>query len=146
MKIEDIESEWSKDAKISETNLGGEALKIPRLHSKWYSMMLNEKKILYSISIRKEELAIILEAYFAKTLTMEELKQHDLPPSSDKKILRQDIPKHIANYPAMVTLNLKIALQSDKIEFMKDILKHIHGRSFIIKDAIAWAQFSNGSY
>jgi len=146
MKIEDIESEWVKDAKISETDLGGEALKIPRLHSKWYSMLLNEKKILYSITIRKEELAIILEAYFAKTLTMEELKEYELPPSSDKKILRQDIPKHIANYPAMVTLNLKIALQSDKIEFMKDILKQIHGRSFIIKDAIAWAQFSNGSY
>lgn len=146
MKIEDIEKMWMEDAEINASDLSTEALKIPKLHSKWYSVLLNEKRIFHSLLIRKDELIILLESYFLKTLTTEELRANDLPDYSDKKILRTDVQKHIDVYPSMVQLNLKIAMQSDKIDFIKDILKTIHGRSFIIKDAIEFQKFANGSY
>lgn len=146
MKIDDIEKEWAKDAEIKDTDLGGEALKIPRLHSKWYGILLNEQRIMHGFIVKKDELSLLLESYFAKTLTLEELKENNLPVYGDKKVLRPDIPKHVATYPDIVQLNLKMALQSDKIAFLKDILKCIHGRSFLIKDAIEFAKFQAGSY
>jgi len=146
VKIEDIEKMWMEDAEINASDLSTEALRIPKLHSKWYSCLLNEKRIFHSLLIRKDEQSMILEAYFLKTLTTEELVLAELPPYSDKKILRTDVQKHIDMWPAMVQLNLKIAMQSDKIEFIKDILKTIHGRSFIIRDSIEFSKFQAGSY
>lgn len=144
MKLEEIEKIWMDDASIDETNLGSAALDIPRLHSKWYKILMEEKRILYALSMKKDELELILEGYYAKTLTQEEMKEFGLPDYLDKKILKPDIPKHIQTNPEMVKVNLKIATQSDKIEFVKDVLKQIHGRSFIIKDAIQWAIFQAG--
>jgi len=146
MKLVDIEAEWVKDTNIDEKNLGAEALKIPKLHSKYYSILLNEKRIMHGFIYKKDELTLTLENYFSKTLTLEELKEFDLPPYTDKRILKPDFPKYIQMFPSMVELNLKIATQSDKIEFLKDILKTIHGRSFIIKDTIEFQKFINGSY
>lgn len=144
MKLEDIEKIWVEDSHISPTDLGGEALKIPKLHSKWYSILLDEKKRLYALSIKKDELEIILEGYYLKTLTDEELKEYNLPPMPDKRILRTDVSKHINTNERMIRINLQIAQQSDKINFITDVLKQIHGRSFIIKDAIQWAIFQAG--
>ena len=144
MKLEEIEKLWMVDANIDDSDLGREALNIPQLHAKWYAMLMEEKRIMYAFSIKKDELELILEGYYGKTLTMSELKELGLPDYPDKKILRPDIPKHIQTNPEMVKLNLKIAMQSDKIDFIKDILKQIHGRSFIIKDAIQWVIFQAG--
>jgi hypothetical protein len=146
VKIEEIEKMWMEDAEISPTDLGTESLKIPKLHSKWYSCLLNEKRIFHSQLIRKDELAMLLESYFLKTLTSEELKSNNLPEYSDKKILRTDIQKHIDCYPDMIQLNLKIAMQGDKIDFIKDILKTIHARSFVIREAVEFAKMQAGSY
>lgn len=146
MKLSDIEIEWVNDSVIKPENLGGEALKIPRLHSKYYGFLLNEKRLMHGLCYKKDELTLTLENYFAKTLTVEELVEFKLPPYSDKRVLKPDYPKYIQMFPTMVELNLKIATQSDKIEFLKDILKNIHGRSFIIKDAIEFQKFESGSY
>ena len=144
MKLEEIEKIWMEDASIDETNLGSEALDIPKLHAKWYKILMEETRILYALSMKKDELELILEGYFSKTLSADELKEFGLPDFPDKKILKPDIPKHIQAQPDMVKLNLKIATQSDKLDFIKDVLKQIHGRSFIIKDAIQWAIFQAG--
>jgi hypothetical protein len=67
-----------------------------------------------------------------------------LPDFPNKKYLKSDVDRHIARYPDIVQLNLKIGIQLDKIEFVKDIIKSLHNRSFVIKDAISWILFTNG--
>ena len=42
MSTDDISDVWSKDCKIDETNLAGEAKRIPELHSKYYNMYYKE--------------------------------------------------------------------------------------------------------
>ena len=145
MKLEQLEKEWMEDCDIDAGNLGSAALDIPKLHSKWYRILMEEKRIMYALSIKKGDLELLLESYYLKTLTAEEIAAAGLPPLSDKKILKPDVMKHVQTNKDMVMLNLKIATQSDKVEFVKDILKQVHGRSFIIKDAIQWAMFQAGS-
>lgn len=62
----------------------------------------------------------------------------------DKKILKPDIPRHIAAHEDVVKLNLRIALQADKVDFLKSVLQTINGRSFQIRDAIEWKKFVAG--
>lgn len=145
MKIDAIELLWQEDSVIDRKDLGAEALKIPMLHSKWYKIYMEEKLLLSQIKAKIEEFEIVLESYFLKTMTVEELKLYNLT-YSDKKILRQDVSKNIATYPEMIELKLKCAVQIEKCEFIKDILKMIHGRSFILKDAIEWCKFTAGTY
>ena len=77
-------------------------------------------------------------------MTTEERLAAGLPDFLDKKILKSDVDRHIDRWPEIIQLNLKIAIQQDKIDFLKDINKMIHNRSFVVKDAISWILFTNG--
>ena len=145
MKLEQLELMWKEDTHIDIKNLGEEALKIPVLHQKWYKIYMQERLLLTQIKARIEQMEIILDGFFNKSLTVEELVKYNLS-YSDKKFLKPDIPKHIATHPLMIDLRLNHQLQSEKCEFVKDVLKMIHGRSFIIKDAIEWAKYTAGNY
>ena len=144
MKLEDIEKDWAEDCIVNQEDLGKAAMEIPKLHSKYYGYLLNEKRLLYILQEKKEELAIVLENYFLKTMTTEERLAAGLPDFLDKKILKSDVDRHIDRWPEIIQLNLKIAIQQDKIDFLKDINKMIHNRSFVVKDAISWILFTNG--
>jgi hypothetical protein len=43
MKIEEILDNWKEDSKIDRTELGDEALKIPKLHHKYYQIYVSER-------------------------------------------------------------------------------------------------------
>ena len=144
MKLEDIEKEWSVDSIINNEDLSRASLDIPKLHSKYYNILLAEKKMLYVLSEKKAILEDQLEGWFLKTMTAEERIEAGLPDFPNKKYLKSDVDRHIARYPDIVQLNLKIGIQLDKIDFVKDIIKSIHNRSFVIKDAISWILFTNG--
>lgn len=145
MKLSDIESLWSEDAKIDEMNLGNEALKISKLHAKYHSILNMEKMILHKQKTDLDKLSLLLESYLAKTLTQDELKSYGFPDYSEKKILRTDFQKHIDTWPDVVDQKLKIGVQNDKIVYLNDIIKMIHNRNFAIKSAVDWAKFTNGA-
>ena len=144
MKLSDIEELWSKDSDINPMDLGGESLKIPKLHAKYHSILNNEKLVLMRHKIELDKLSLTLEAYFLKTLTVEELKTFGLPDYSEKRVLKPDIQKHIDVWPSVVEKKLLIGAQNEKIDYLKDVIKMIHNRSFQIRDAVEWVKFTNG--
>lgn len=144
MRLDDIEKMWAQDALIDKTDLATESLITPKLHSKYYKLLMEEKRNMYILAERRDKLQYILEAYFLKTMTTEERIEAGLPEFSDKRILRNEVDKHINRWPEMIQLKIKLGVQSDKIDFLKDIIKSIHNRSFIIKDAINFLMFSRG--
>lgn len=143
MKLEELELLWCEDSIINDKDLATESLKIPKLHQKWYGIYIQEKLLLQKIKIKIEELEILLDGYYSKTLTPEELNTLGIP-YTDKKVLKPDIPRAINTHSKMVDLKLKHYLQTEKCDYIKDIIKMIHNRSFIIKDAISWKQFAAG--
>lgn len=144
MKLSEIEKEWVDDAEINKSDLASESLRIPKLHAKYYHIFLNEKKTLYALAEKKDKLEFVLESYFNKTMTTQERLDAGLPDFPDKRIMKSEVQKHIDNWDDMVELKIKMGLQRDKIDFLQDIIKQIHNRSFIIKDAIAWITFTHG--
>lgn len=145
MNFQDIETLWASDAHIDSNRLDKEALNIPKLHAKYYSIYTKEKASLYSL---KEQLLLLehkLDLYYSSQMTLDEMKDLGLEPL-DKRILKPDVSRWISVNNEVILLKQKIGIQNEKIEFIKSILQQINQRSFIIKDAIAFQKFQAGEF
>ena len=143
MKIEEITTAWANDGKIDQGHLASAAASVPLLHGRYYKMLIEERLLLIKLKSHQENIAMILDGFFAKTLTISELKEYDLE-YSDKKVLRADIQKNIAVHPKMIDITLKIAVQSEKVKYLEDIIKQIHSMNYTIKNIIDVRKFEAG--
>lgn len=135
MTLEEIMNNWKEDCRIDGTKLQSEILRTPNMHQKYWDIQIAEKLLLERLKVRMVEMDILLDGYFSKTLTQKELDDSGLE-YTDKRYIKTDIKKHIDVHPKMVEVKLKMAMQHEKIDFLKDCIKMIHGRSFLIKDLI----------
>jgi 3D (Asp-Asp-Asp) domain-containing protein len=143
MKLEEISTIWAKDANIDLSSMVSAAANVPKLHAKYYQILIDERLLLIKLKQHQEALELILEGFFAKTLTQAELTQHGLI-YGDKKVLRQDMGKHIAVHPKTIEITTKIAVQSEKVRYIEDILKQVHTMNYTIKNIIDMKKFEAG--
>lgn len=145
MTLEEIEKEWIGDSSIDTENLTRASVRIPKLHSKYYSFLNRETKTLQRYEVERQELEFLLEQFFARKLTQSELDKYELE-YPDYKVLKPDIPKHVANHKDMIKVNTMIGIQKAKIEYLKSILKEVSAMSFQIRNIIEWEKFKSAEY
>jgi hypothetical protein len=144
MKIEDILESWKEDVVIDRTELGDEALKIPKLHHKYYQMLVSERLILRKLESELKQLK--LDKYeFLTQGPNEETKDKGwkLPPKG--MILKADLPMYMDADPDIINISLRIGMQQEKIELLDSVVKSIMNRNFVIKNAIDWQKFTMGA-
>jgi len=143
MQLDDILSEWRKDAEIDRTELGEEALKIPQLHSKYYNIYSKERLQLRRLESELKVLQKLKYEYYGGTLDYEELKEQGWEPNN-LKILRADIPQYVDSDKEVIEHTLKVAYQKEKVEFLDNAIRSLNSRGFNIKAAIDWEKFKMG--
>jgi hypothetical protein len=143
MKIEDIISEWDKDCKIDETELGDESTKIPVVHNKYLKIYIGENAQLKRLMYQRAKLKRKLSEYYLGELDQDELEELGRE-QFYKKILKNEVDTYIESDDAFIELNLKLALQQEKVNYIDAIIKSINNRGFQIKNAIDWLKFTNG--
>lgn len=144
MKIEEIFELWKSDTEIDRTELGNAALHIPKLHHKYFQILVNEKMILRKLESEFKQLK--LDKYeFLTQGPNEETKNKGwkLPPKG--MVLKGDIPMYLEADEDIINLSLKIGLQQEKIELLESIIKNVMNRGFLIKSAIDWQKFTMGA-
>ena len=144
MNVDEILEHWQTDTKIDKTELGEEALNIPKLHHKYYQIFVKEKMILRKHEADMRQLK--LDKYeFLTQGPNEETKDKGwkLPPKG--MVLKGDIPMYLEADQDIINLSLKIGYQQEKIELLDSIIKSIMNRNFIIKNAIDWQKFTMGA-
>lgn len=144
--IYDIEKYWLKDSDIRTQDLSAASLNIPRLHAKYYALLIREEDEKRKLLSAEKEMRDILEKYFNRTLTIEELEEYGLGSLPDKKILKDQIKTHVDLHPDMTELLIHIAEQNAKIEYLKSIIQQISNMSFHIRNAIEYEKFRNGEH
>jgi hypothetical protein len=145
MSTDDISDVWSKDCKIDETNLAGEAKRIPELHSKYYNMYYKEALKVKKLRSDYKELELLKREWLDGTMAEEDLKELGWRPNQ-KRIIRQDMDKYIQADKDIINMSLKIDYHSARANFLEDIVRTIHGRNFIIKSMIDILKFQHGEY
>lgn len=144
VKFEDIFDEWKRDSEIDQTDLGNESLKIPKLHHKYYMMLVAEKASLKKLEAQMKQLRLSKYEFYSQGHTEETKKLGwELPPRGI--ILKADIPMYIEGDKDIIDLSLKIGMQGEKVEFLESIIKSLHNRNFLIKNAIDFVKFTMGA-
>ena len=144
MDLEEINKMWSKDCKIDEANISGEARRIPEMHNKYYMLYV---KAALKVKKLKAELATLEKAkteYSSGSMDQAELKQRGWKPNP-LKILRQDIGKYIESDKDIIELSLTIDYHLSMANYLEDIVRQINNRNFILNNIISWVKFRSGS-
>lgn len=143
MNITELTELWKADSEIDRTELGDESLKIPKLHSKYYNLFIQERLLLKKLEGEYKQLYRVKFEYYNGILSEEELEEYNLEPFA-LKVLKTDLPIYIESDKDLQTLQAKIAVQKEKIDFLESIIKSLTNRGFQIKSAIDWAKFTHG--
>ena len=141
MDLEKIQAMWEKDSHIDPDNLHDESLKIPQLHSKYYTLyntitLLREKA-------REQYSKVRLERYnyYTGKATAEVYAEEPFP----YKVREKDaIQRHLEADDKMNKVDMKIKYYDTMLKFLEEIIRNISGRTYQIKNAIEWNKFQAG--
>ena len=141
MNLEQIQEIWEKDSKIDPDNLHDESLKIPQLHSKYYTIyntitLLREKA-------REQYNKVRLERYnyYTGKATAEVYAEEPFP----YKVREKDaIQRHLDADDKMNKIDMKIKYYDVMLKFLEEIIRAVSNRTYQIKNAIEWNKFQAG--
>ena len=141
MDLEKIQAMWEKDSHIDPDNLHDESLKIPQLHSKYYTIyntitLLREKA-------REQYNKVRLERYnyYTGKATAEVYAEEPFP----YKVREKDaIQRHLEADDKMNKIDMKIKYYDVMLKFLEEIIRAVSNRTYQIKNAIEWNKFQAG--
>ena len=141
MNLDKIQEMWERDAVIDPDNLHDESLKIPQLHSKYYTIyntitLLREKT-------RDQYSKVKLERhnYYTGKAPAEVYVEE---PFSFKVREKDAIQRHLDADDRMNKIDMKIKYYDIMLKFLEEIIRNISGRTYQIKNAIEWNKFQAG--
>lgn len=143
MDLEELNAMWAKDCKIDETNLGTESSKIPELHNKYYTEYVKSFLKVKKCKADLLELERAKNEYYSGIMDELELKSRGWKPYPIR-LLRTDVAKYIESDKDIIVLSLKIDFYLSLANYLEDIIKQIHSRSFIISNILNWEKFRAG--
>jgi len=144
MKLDDILNMWTEDCNMDRTELGEEALKIPKLHSKYLRHYTEERLTLRKMEEDRKQLALLKSDYYRGVLPSEDLKANGWEPFR-LSVLKSELHMYIDADQDIINSNLKISMQNEKVDTLESIIRSINNRGYLIKSAIDYEKFKVGA-
>ena len=141
MDLEKIQAMWEKDSHIDPDNLHDESLKIPQLHSKYYTLY-NTINLLRERA-REQYSKVRLERYnyYTGKAPAEAYVEEPFP----YKVREKDaIQRHLDADDRMNKVDMKIKYYDIMLKFLEEIIRAVSNRTYQIKNAIEWNKFQAG--
>ena len=141
MNLEQIQEMWEKDSKIDPDNLHDESLKIPQLHSKYYTLyntitLLRERAKEQYAKDRLERYN-----YYTGKASAETYIEEPFP----YKVREKDaIQRHLEADDKMNKIDMKIKYYYIMLKFLEEVIRAVSNRTYQIKNAIDWNKFQAG--
>ena len=141
MNLDKIQEMWERDAVIDPDNLHDESLKIPQLHSKYYTLyntitLLREKA-------RDQYSKVKLERhnYYTGKAPAEVYVEE---PFSFKVREKDAIQRYLDADEKLSQIDMKIRYYDVTLKFLEEIIRNISGRTYQIKNSIEGQRFQSG--
>ena len=144
MKLDDIHDQWTVDCTLDKTDLSSASRDVPKLHSKYLRIFSGERMRLRSLEEQRKSLVKLKHDYYRGLLSPEELQENGWDPFQ-LSVLKSDLPMYIEADKDIIELNLKIAIQQEKVDVLESILRSINNRGYLIKGVIDWEKFQMGA-
>ena len=141
MNLDKIQEMWERDANIDTDNLHNESLKIPQLHSKYYTIyntitLMREKARSQYSKVRLERYN-----YYTGKAPAEAYIEEPFP----YKVREKDaIQRHLEADDKMNKVDMKIKYYDIMLKFLEEVIRAVSNRTYQIKNAIEWNKFQAG--
>ena len=141
MNLDEIQEMWQRDSVIDPDNLHDESIKIPQLHSKYYTIY--NTILLLKERARGTYNRVKLERYnyYTGKADPEVYEQEPFP----YKVRDKDaLQRHMDADEKLNKIDIKIRYYDVMLRFLEDIIKTISNRTYQIKNSIEWHKFQAG--
>jgi hypothetical protein len=141
MNLDEVQEMWQRDSVIDPDNLHDESLKIPQLHSKYYTIY--NTTILLREKARETYNKVKLDRYnyYTGKATAEVYAEEPFPYKvRDKEALQ----RHMDADERLNKIDLKIRYYDVILKFLEEIIKCISNRTYQIKNSIEFMKFTAG--
>ena len=141
MNLETIQEMWQKDSVIDPDNLHDESLKIPQLHSKYYTLYNTISLLRERAKETYNKVRLDRYNYYSGKAPAEVYVEEPFP----YKVRDKDaLQRHLDADKKLNEIDLKVRYYNVMLKFLEDIIKMISNRSFQIKNSIEFMQFTSG--
>jgi hypothetical protein len=141
MNLDEINEMWEKDSVIDPDNLHEESLKIPQLHSKYYTIyntitLLREKAKETYNKVRLDRYN-----YYTGKASAEVYAEEPFP----YKIRDKDaLQRHMDADERLNKVELKVKYYDVMLKFLEEIIRCVSNRTYQIKNSIEFMKFTAG--
>ncbi len=146
MNIEYLLEMWKKDAQIDEMALDEASRESAKLHSKYLDLYSKSKLKLKKLELDFKPLLRDKFLHYGGKLSQEELdaKGWEYDPLNGLTVLKGDMDKWYDADPIIQEHQLKLAMQEEIVNCLKEIMDNIKWRHQNIKNMIEWRKFTSG--
>jgi hypothetical protein len=139
--IEKIQKMWEEDSNIDPDNLHTESLNIPSLHAKYFDLYNNISLLKKKAEQQRRNIRHQKYEYYTGKADPDVYIQNPFP----KKVRDKDaLQKYLDADEVLSQSSLKVDYYDVMLNYLQDILKMIHNRTYQIKNAIEYQRFASG--
>ena len=141
--IEELISQWEKDADVDTTEPGKEILRIPLLHSKY-----NKYLSLHNLSGKKcaleyNKIKKLKWLYYTGKMDQEELDKLGWEPF--RFTLKSDISVYIDGDEDLNKLKRRQAYHEEAAKFCENVMRELNARTYQLRAHMEWERFIQGA-
>ena len=140
MKFSEITEMIEKDSVIDNANLDRESLRVSLLHGKWYTIFMEEARLLRRMYNEFKKLKKFKTEYYLGKCTDDVYEKFPL----HLKVLRSDLEIYLDGDEEMLALDEKVEDQRLKVNTIENFIKALNNRGYNIKTAVDFLKFKNG--
>lgn len=141
-QINDLLEMWRKDADIDRTEPGKALLDIPKLHSKYLTILSRHRLLSKESEFKYNKIKKLKWEYYTGKLDKDELQKYGWEPFP--LVLKSDINTYIESDEDINKYLAQKAMHDEIVELCQAILKELNSRTFQLRDYIAWERFIQG--
>jgi hypothetical protein len=142
-QLEELLEMWRKDADMDRTEPGRELLNIPKLHSKYVTIMSNHRMMARDAEFQLNRWKKLKWEYYTGKLDDDDLKKFGWDPFPFT--LKSDITTYLEADEDINKYKAKKVIHDEIVDVCTAIIKELNSRTFQLRDFIAWERFVNGA-
>jgi len=144
MKLTEIQEQWQEDARIDQTNLGNESVRVPLLHAKYLTVLSTSKLQLRKAESNYYNTRRLKYRYYRGEMSRDELEQEGWSQFQGNKPLKNEMEEFLQCDADLLSLQDKTEYFKTVVYTLEQIIRSINSRTWDIKSAVEWTKFTNG--
>jgi uncharacterized protein HemY len=141
--LQNVLDMWKKDSVVDRTEPGRELINIPILHSKYLTILSNNRKLSKNEEFNFNKLKRLKWEYYTGKMDQKSLEQNGWQPFP--YILKADVSIYMESDEDLFECKKKKEMHDEIVDVCMSVLKELNSRTFQLKDFIAWERFVGGN-